>query len=97
LREAQEEVGIDPRELVLANADGLPLDLDSHVIPANQRKREGEHFHHDLRYLFRYSGQRELKYCPVELKDFRWTPLAELAGSREFGLVVEKIREQCRE
>jgi len=97
LREAQEEVGIDPLELALVNADGLPLDIDSHRIPANERKREGGHFHHDLRYLFRYSGNRELKYCPEELTDFRWTPLAEVAESGEFALVVAKIREQCRD
>jgi 8-oxo-dGTP pyrophosphatase MutT (NUDIX family) len=96
LREAQEEVGIDPAEVQLLSSDS-PLDIDSHRIPANERKREGEHFHHDLRYLFRYTGTRELKYCPQELKDFRWTPLAELEGSGEFGLVVEKICRQRRD
>jgi 8-oxo-dGTP pyrophosphatase MutT (NUDIX family) len=95
LREANEEVGINPREMEMLSvgADALPVDIDSHRIPANGAKREGEHFHHDLRYLFRYTGNRELKYCPEELKDYRWTPMAELAGSGEFGLVVRKI---CR-
>jgi hypothetical protein len=32
------------------------VDINSHIIPASRSKGEGEHWHHDLRYLFVLRG-----------------------------------------
>lgn len=54
-REIQEETGLvaDDLQLVTLGRDSsLPVDINSHLIPASVAKGEGEHLHHDLRFLF---------------------------------------------
>lgn len=81
LREFVEETGI--KNIVLHpwhEKNELPFDMDTHEIPVNQRKGEGEHFHHDFQYLFRMSG--DMDSAPVidlnEVSQFRWVSLDEL-------------------
>ena len=57
LREAVEETGmqglaIDPWH----GTTGLPIDIDSHRIPARPDRDEPEHWHHDIRYVVRSEG-----------------------------------------
>ncbi len=72
LREAQEETGISDLKIV---SDAI-FDLDIHVIPAN--KKEAEHQHYDIRYLF----EAELDATPAvsdESNDVRWFTLDEIS------------------
>ena len=46
-REVLEETGI-----ALGEAEPMPIDIDSHEIPANQKKNESGHTHHDFRFAF---------------------------------------------
>ncbi|MEJ7674420.1 MAG: hypothetical protein WKF59_17420 [Chitinophagaceae bacterium] len=51
------------KELVyvpLNSSANVPLDIDSHYIPANKNKNEQEHVHHDFRYLFVYNGDKNI-------------------------------------
>lgn len=88
LREATEEsglVGLDPigRE---------PVDLDIHVIPANPRRGEPEHFHYDVRFLLR-APRDAVPVLSDESKELRWfTPEEMRALSEETGIrrLVEK-------
>jgi 8-oxo-dGTP pyrophosphatase MutT (NUDIX family) len=52
-REVLEETGVEP-ETLLSRVAGLavPIDIDSHTIPANPRKGEPAHTHHDFRFIF---------------------------------------------
>ncbi|HEY9793420.1 MAG TPA: NUDIX domain-containing protein [Candidatus Obscuribacterales bacterium] len=53
LRELSEEVGRLPVCLhSWHGSTGIPIDIDSHKIPANADKGEPEHLHHDFQYLF---------------------------------------------
>lgn len=55
LRELVEETGWLPQWVKLHqwHADtGIPLDIDSHLIPNNSSKLEFSHYHHDFLYLF---------------------------------------------
>lgn len=94
IREAEEETGIPRAKLTLVPVHGdLPFDIDSHYIPPNPKKLEEGHFHHDIRYLFRYSGdEEELNLNEEEATDLRWFPLLELENELLFGNVVAKIR-----
>ena len=60
VREIVEETGLARDQLELIPMDDeqaiVPIDINSHSIPANDVKGEGIHWHHDLRYLFRYLG-----------------------------------------
>ena len=74
-REAAEEVGL--ADLVLhpwhADHGGLPIDIDIHAIPANAKKGEPAHLHHDFRYLYVLAGERpDLKLAADEVGQFRW-------------------------
>ena len=46
-----------------AAASDLPFDIDCHLVPANAKKGEPEHYHIDFRYLMRpvaAAGEPEL-------------------------------------
>ena len=94
LREAEEETGINPGDLrnvtVFANT-AIPFDVDSHYIPANPKKQEGGHYHHDMRYLFVYSGDGRIAFNEDESTGLRWVKFTELADDDTFGMVVKKI------
>lgn len=81
LREAVEETGL--RDLVIDpwhQASGLPIDIDSHRIPARPERNEPEHWHHDLRYVVRAREGAVLRPDLSEVHGAEWRELAELEG-----------------
>jgi 8-oxo-dGTP pyrophosphatase MutT (NUDIX family) len=78
-REVSEETGlvsIDIHPWCLEN--NLPLLIDTHEIPANMKKGEDEHYHHDFMYLFEANDKR-VEIQLEEVSDFKWIKLEELA------------------
>lgn len=71
LREAHEESGLTGIEPVSSEI----FDVDVHRIPA--RKDEGEHWHYDVRFLFRATGGGEICVSD-ESHDLRWVTPEEL-------------------
>ena len=52
-REVREEVGIAVGPVLSTDPNGpMPIDIDSHPIPANDRRGEPAHAHHDFRFAF---------------------------------------------
>ena len=94
LREAVEETGIPKTQLhnisIFENSE-VPFDIDSHYIPANPKKQEEGHYHHDLRYLFVYTGDGKIRYNENESTGLKWLSFMELMDDETFGTVVEKI------
>jgi 8-oxo-dGTP pyrophosphatase MutT (NUDIX family) len=84
LREAHEEVGVDPQTLRvfpgLEDTGGL-LDIDTHPIRANPRKSEGAHFHHDCAFAFALEHAFDPALALGEVDAFRWTPLSDMLTS----------------
>jgi 8-oxo-dGTP pyrophosphatase MutT (NUDIX family) len=96
LREASEETGISKEHFIyvpIATSVDIPLDIDSHDIPANPKKNERAHVHHDFRYLFIYKGNKNITVPKSEAKDAKWVPLNELAAKGIFSIVARKILE----
>ena len=94
LREAEEETGIPKAELrnvSVFSTKEVPFDIDSHYIPTNPKKQEDGHYHHDLRYLFEYTGDGNIVFNTDESTGLKWVKLADLAGDATFGPVVKKI------
>lgn len=60
---------------------GLPIDVDSHPIPARPEKDEGPHLHHDFRFLAVASDDDVLVAHLAEVTAARWTPVDELRTS----------------
>jgi 8-oxo-dGTP pyrophosphatase MutT (NUDIX family) len=96
LREAAEETGlpgltVDPWH----EASGIPIDIDTHRIPARPSRDEPEHWHHDFRYIVRARPADALEPDLTETEGARWRPAAELsevapqalANLRKLGLV----------
>jgi len=80
LREAVEETGLADIVLDPWHGEvGLPIDIDSHLIPARPQKGEPEHWHHDIRYVMRASRTASLRPDLAEVEQASWQPLAALA------------------
>lgn len=86
LRELQEETSIGPDQA--ASLDGwnlLPLDIDIHDIPANEKKNEPTHLHADLRFVFKTMYPR-INLQEEEVTQYAWRSPKELPTER----LVEK-------
>lgn len=84
MREAAEETGVSelrphPQWLAADSGLALPFDIDSHPIPANPRKQEGAHWHHDYVYLLLADSAQGLNPQIAEVHAAAWVPLAHLA------------------
>ncbi|HEX8226450.1 MAG TPA: NUDIX domain-containing protein [Candidatus Saccharimonadales bacterium] len=91
-READEEIGVELEMYIpLAAQDHeVPLDIDSHDIPANPAKQEPAHVHHDFRYTF-VAGSEDLKNDDDGVDGAEW---AELDDPRlHMPRVVSKLRQ----
>jgi len=79
LREAAEETGMD--SLVLDpwhRLSGIPIDVDTHRIPARPDRNEPEHWHHDIRYVVRAGTADSLRPDLREVHGAAWRELHEL-------------------
>jgi 8-oxo-dGTP pyrophosphatase MutT (NUDIX family) len=79
LREAVEETGmsglaVDPWH----GNSGLPVDIDSHRIPARPERGEPEHWHHDIRFVVRAEGSASLRPDAAEVHGAEWRGLSDL-------------------
>lgn len=83
-REAVEETGVTSLAAwPQAPFATMPLDIDSHAIPARPSKGEGAHVHHDFIYLFTADRRTPLQPDRVEVTQARWMPRAEFAALPE--------------
>jgi 8-oxo-dGTP pyrophosphatase MutT (NUDIX family) len=75
-REAEEETGVTMSEALHVDPDKphIPLDFDTHHIPANPAKGEPEHYHHDFRYTF-VAATEDIKPQESEVLDLAWVPV----------------------
>jgi 8-oxo-dGTP pyrophosphatase MutT (NUDIX family) len=79
LRESLEETGME--ELVIDpwhRTSGIPIDIDSHRIPARPERGEPEHWHHDIRYLVRAQEGAAVHPDLREVHGAAWRDLQEL-------------------
>jgi 8-oxo-dGTP pyrophosphatase MutT (NUDIX family) len=78
-REVAEEVGLDRLEYLATFADdpSLPLDIDSHPIPASAAKSESAHMHHDFLYAMVVPTNHPaiLNPQPSEISAAEWVSL----------------------
>lgn len=52
----------------------IPIDIDSHPIPANEAKHEPAHIHHDFRYVF-LADSTEVTHDITEVDAAKWFSL----------------------
>lgn len=75
-REAEEETGVKIAEALHIDPDRIhiPLDIDTHHIPANPKKDEPEHYHHDFRYTF-VAANEDVTAQENEVNEAAWIPI----------------------
>jgi 8-oxo-dGTP pyrophosphatase MutT (NUDIX family) len=79
LREAVEETGLQNLHIdEWHRATGLPIDIDTHSIPAGPERGEPEHWHHDVRYVLRASPDDALAPDLIEVERALWHPVSDL-------------------
>jgi 8-oxo-dGTP pyrophosphatase MutT (NUDIX family) len=92
-REILEETDIQSCQYLPFHADPLvPIDIDTHEIPANPKKNEPKHLHHDFRYLFR----AESEVAPARRSrsgegQWIWRPVEAAMDEETFKLVLTKL------
>jgi len=77
-REIFEETGLKNFKLddwCLLNQ--APILIDTHKIPANEKKNEAEHFHHDFMFIF-HSDDSDINLQIEEVSSFNWVNVQEI-------------------
>jgi 8-oxo-dGTP pyrophosphatase MutT (NUDIX family) len=86
-RENVEETGvvdIDP-------VGPSPIDVDTHAIPANPRKGEGDHFHHDFMFAF-VARSRDLPVPQLEeVSRALWVPIRQARLDPRIDRAISRI------
>ena len=95
-RETGEETGVTDAQLHRWHQQfDAPFDIDTHPIPAQSQKNEGEHLHHDFIYLFSADSTKPLTPQLSEVEVARWIPrtaFGALPGKRFQRLVAKLSR-----
>jgi 8-oxo-dGTP pyrophosphatase MutT (NUDIX family) len=94
LREILEETEIQScRHLPFHSVPFLPIDIDTHEIPANPKKNEPKHLHHDFRFLFcAESGVDPTGNQRNGEGQWIWRPVEDAIEEETFKLVLNKLR-----
>ena len=82
-REVLEETSVVVTQLDWhgAGSAALPIDIDTHPIPANPKKGEGDHFHHDFTFVATASSDVPLVPQLAEVSAVNWVLVEELRNS----------------
>lgn len=72
VREINEESGIFDLKLISEKI----LDVDVHLVANNEKKKEPEHYHYDVNFLF-VTNNKEFKISD-ESDEIRWIPISEM-------------------
>jgi len=90
LREVTEETAIPTALLSLL--DDVPIDIDTHPIPANPAKDEPDHQHFDLRYALTLADDDiAVTLQDEEVHDFAWLPLKSVEPTTLSDKIAELI------
>lgn len=90
-REAIEETGVQISKQVIVRSDPtLPIHLESHYIPANDKKGEPEHYHHDFQYVFR-AASLQLVHRQEEVHEAAWVAFDDLRAE-SIECAISKLR-----
>ncbi len=90
-REALEETGVPGLALdPWHGATGIPIDIDSHLIPARPQRDEPEHWHHDIRYILR-AEEGALRPDLSEVHGAEWRDVVDLQG-----IAPQALANMCR-
>jgi 8-oxo-dGTP pyrophosphatase MutT (NUDIX family) len=79
IRELEEETGYNGEIDILSY---IPVDIDTHIIPARPSKNEGEHYHHDFLFWGVAKDDVTLNHQIEEVSGCRWVDIADVPHIR---------------
>jgi 8-oxo-dGTP pyrophosphatase MutT (NUDIX family) len=93
-REGLEETGISNLKYLPINPSNLevPIDLDLHNIPPNQKKQEPSHLHYGFSYIF-VAQDTSVNIDESESTDYKWINWEEFANMEQFKTIARKVTE----
>lgn len=91
LREVYEETGLEVVPSPLFPHDS-PVHVDAHIIPANSKRNEPEHWHYDCMYVFT-APNAEVRIDENEVSQYQWVPLNYGFADKGLAGAVVKIDE----
>jgi 8-oxo-dGTP pyrophosphatase MutT (NUDIX family) len=92
-REVLEETGVTP-DVLLSRVEkqAVPIDIDSHHIPANPRKGEPAHTHHDFRFIFTIDrAAHRITLQEEEVADAVWMQTSDPRFPADLKRCVDKL------
>lgn len=96
-REVKEETGIIECTLINENEEIVPIDIDTHKIPYDEKRKLPEHYHFDFRYLFVIEKITDVNIDAEELQKYEWIGIEELSKHQNYGRIIEKIKNIIKE
>lgn len=97
-REVYEETGISNLNLLNIVDDVIvPVDIDTHIIPYNERLNLPEHYHFEFRYLFVVDKVEDINIDTIELGNYRWIDINELYDNPYYGKIAVKLEKLLKE
>ena len=69
----------------------LHIDMDTQLIPYNERLNLPEHYHYDFRYLFTVDTIEEVKIDLSESPSFKWITAEKFGEDENFGKIFNKL------
>ena len=96
IRETMEETGLTGVRLhSWHTSSGIPLDIDTHPIPQNDKKNEGAHQHFDFRYVLEVTDPQAaaeaLQLDLNEVLDFKLFDLDEIDPASSIAPAIKKL------
>ena len=90
-REVFEETGMNTTLHPWHHAHGMiPLNIDTHVIPYNQKKNELKHLHHDFTFIF-LPTDLDINLQKEEVSDMKWLPVRSIFDEKLLSNVTKKL------
>jgi len=89
-REVLEETGLQTE--AYGEKFTVPLYIDSHKIPENEKKNEPEHYHHDFLFLLKLLDDKIL-LDQNEVSDYKWVDIGFDFEDREIKNAVNKLKD----
>jgi len=92
IREVEEETGIKNPTLDLWHKKtGLPIYIESHLVPENTNKKEDKHYHHDFMYIFRVES-KDVSLQLEEVSDFSWVRIDDVLKNNPESFIGKSLK-----
>jgi len=96
IREVEEETGL--KNLVLDDfhrKTGIPIFIESHLIPENIKKQEKKHYHHDFMYIFLTEANKV--YLQLEeVSDFKWVSIMDILKKSPQSFIGKSLKRMIK-